>query len=287
MSTLVRAPSQCAFMTDNSTEQSTDNDSTYSSYLTFRTARMPGFQTTAEVDSTEQNYHYMSARFMARVVGSAGACAGLFTYRGNDNPNKVQEADIEILTSGPRNRVQYTNQPSTVNGNDIPQATVNGTNPGRDWTLWNIYRMDWMPKQTSWYVNGQSVANITFQTPKDPAGLILNMWSDGGVWTGNMSLYDEAFLQIQWIELVYNTSGAYSGSRRSDQHGSAGILEKRKGTPGCKAVCSIDEQVNLTGTPALLYNNTAGLRAFGMGPGMGALAWVPGLLVAGAVLGLL
>ncbi|KAE8446209.1 hypothetical protein EG329_012434 [Mollisiaceae sp. DMI_Dod_QoI] len=197
-------------------EQSTDHAPDYSSYLVLRTSRLPTFQSAAEIDSSEKNYHYLSARFNARIIGSPGACAGLFTYLAspNNDPQTVQEADIEILTSGPRDAVQYTNQPSNdKNGNDIPQATVNGTNPGeRDWTFWNVYRIDWMPKMTSWYVNGVSVANISFQTPRDPAGLILNMWSDGGVWTGNMSLYDEAYLQIQWMEFVFNTSAARSAA---------------------------------------------------------------------------
>jgi hypothetical protein len=114
------------------------------------------------------------------------------------------------------------------------------------------------------------------------------MWSDGGVWSGNMSVYDEAFLQIQWIELVYNTSGPYSGSKRTDQHGASGLLEKRKGTPGCRAVCSIDENIDVTGTPALLYNNTAaGAHTYGNGPGMSTLAWIPVVLAGGAIFGLL
>jgi beta-glucanase (GH16 family) len=267
------------------TEQSTDDDPTYNSYLVLRTSRLPDFQSAAEIDSTEQNFHYLSARFMARVVGAPGACAGLFTYLASDNPQSVQEADIEILTAGPRDMVQYTNQPSTdKNGNAITDATVNSTNPGtRDWTVWNTYRVDWMPKMTSWYVNGQGVANISLQTPRDPAGLILNMWSDGGSWTGNMSLYDEAYLQIQWMEFVYNTSGAYQGSSKRDEHGISGLLEKRGGTPGCKAVCSVDEKVNVTGTPALLYNNTGVAPAGWRGEAMGVLAWIP-IILAGVTL---
>ncbi len=146
-----------------------------------------------------------------------------------------------------------------------------------------------MPKMTSWYVNDESVANITFQTPKDPAGLVVNMWSDGGVWTGNMSLFDEAFLQIQWIELVYNTSGPYAGlgNKKRDEQGASGILEKRKGTPGCKVVCGVDEQVNVTGTPALLYNNTGSAPAGWRGEGMGALGWMPLLLAGGTIFGCL
>ncbi|RDL38713.1 Concanavalin A-like lectin [Venustampulla echinocandica] len=271
-------------------EKSQDSDPSYSTYLTLRTARLDDFQSAAEIDSIEKNFHFLSARFSARVVGSPGACAGMFTYLAGDTPQDVQEADIEILTEGPRNAVQYTNQPSVdTKGAVVPQATVNGTNPGgKDWTHWNVYRVDWMPGTTTWYVNGAKVANIDFQTPKDPAGLMVNMWSDGGSWTGNMSLHDQAYLQIQWIELAYNTSGPYTGSgarKRNEGYGSEGALVKRKGTPGCKAVCSVDEEINTTGTPALLWNNTSLAPLAWKGQGMGCLAWIPFLLVGAAVFG--
>ncbi|KAG9235194.1 concanavalin A-like lectin/glucanase domain-containing protein [Amylocarpus encephaloides] len=230
---------------------------------------------------------------MARVIGSPGACAGMFTYLANDDPQKVQEGDIEILTNGPRNMVQYTNQPSTDrNGDILDEATVNGTNPGgRDWSEWNVYRYDWMPGKSSWYVNGQSVANIKFQTPKDPAGLMINMWSDGGSWTGNMTTFDQAYLQIQWMELVYNTSGPYEGNgakkRNVDDFGLAGPLVKRKGSKGCKVVCGVDEQVTKTGTPSVLINNTSPAPLGWKGEGMGAMVLLPLLLVGGAVFGCL
>lgn len=180
-----------------------------------------------------------------------------------------------------------TSPPLQASSRHANSRTEQSNDSSPDWTLWNVYRVDWMPKMTSWCVNGESMANVSFQTPKDPAGLIVNMWSDGGVWTGNMSLYDEAFLQIQWIEIVYNTSGPYAGSgnTRRDGNGAGGVLEKRKGTPGCKVVCGVDEQVNVTGTPALLYNNT-GLAPGGCrGEGMGPLGWIPLLLTGGAVFG--
>ena len=271
-------------------EKSDDNDPSYSTHLTLRTSRLPAFQTVSEFDSVEQNFQYLSARFMARVVGSPGACAGLFTYLSNDDPLKVQEADIEILTSGPRNVVQYTNQPSVdKSGNALEQATINGSQ-SQDWSQWNVYRLDWMPKQSSWYVNGNSVANIKFQVPRDPAGLMVNMWSDGGSWTGNMTLHDEAYLQIQWIQLAYNTSGPYGGNaakKRDDEGGFGGPLVKRKGSKGCKVVCGLDEQVNITGTPALLINNTAMAPMGWKGEGMGSLAWMPILLFGAAIFGAL
>ncbi|APA06083.1 hypothetical protein SS1G_01485 [Sclerotinia sclerotiorum 1980 UF-70] len=256
-------------------ETSTDNDASYDTYLTLRTARLPNFQSVAEFDSNEKNFKYLSARFLARVVGSDGACAGMFTYLDS---NPIQEADIEILTSGPRNVVQYTNQPSLNKAGDAdPRATSNASTADRtmDWSVWNTYRMDWMPKQTSWYVNGESVASISYQVPKSPSGLILNMWSDGGEWTGNMSLYDEAFLQVQWIELVYNTSGDYAGSKRE--------LENRK-SKGCKVVCGVDEGVNITGTPAVLINNT-NAGTMGWKEGTGSMGWVPVVVVGLAVFG--
>ncbi|KAH8656611.1 glycoside hydrolase family 16 protein [Tricladium varicosporioides] len=269
-------------------ERSTDNDPTYSTFLTLRTYRQPGFQSVAQIDSVQQNFHYVSARFFARVTGSPGACAGMFTYLANNDGNKVQEADIEILTKDPRNRVQYTNQPSLKNGNAQAQATVNSSNPfHRDWTLWNVYRVDWMPKSTTWYVNGQKVADISYQVPKDPASILVNMWSDGGSWTGNMSTFDQAYLQIQWMELAYNTSGPYTTNAKRDEHGSFGVLEKRKGTPGCQVVCAIDEKVNVTGTPAVLYNSTGTAPLGWKGEGMKSMVWIPLFLAGGAVFGYL
>ena len=274
-------------------ESSTDKTTDYSTYLTLRTARLSSFQSAAEFDSVAQNFRYLSARFMARVVGSAGACAGMFTYLDSSqgaDPMAVQEADIEILTSGPRSVVQYTNQPSqNAAGVDNPEATVNGTNPGnKSWEEWAQYRVDWMPGQTSWFVDGQSVAHISFQAPRDPAGLIVNMWSDGGAWTKNMSVGHEAYLQIQWIEVVYNTSGPASGKR--DLTNSRGALEKRsENASACTVVCSIDEMVNVTGTPAVLVNNTTAGKSIAPEnwnqDGIGYLIWIPLILAAGALFG--
>ncbi|KAL2073999.1 hypothetical protein VTL71DRAFT_7777 [Oculimacula yallundae] len=265
---------------DNSTSPST-------THLTLRTARHPTFQSVAEIDSLSTSFHYISLRLRARVIGSPGACAGIFTYLPGTASFPVQEADIEILTRDPRNKVQYTNQPSTnAAGDDVPQATVNGSLPaGRDWSQWNVFRVDWMPKMSTWYVNGEKVAEIGFQTPRDPAGLILNMWSDGGVWTGNMSIYDQAFLQVQWIEVAYNGSDIVIAGKRSEI-GAGGGLEKRKGPKGCEVVCGVDENIQEIGTPVLLFNNTGDARA-SMGKGMGDIAWIPLALVASAMFGYL
>jgi len=256
-----------------------------------RTTRTESFQSAAEIDSTALNYQYLSARFMARIIGSPGACAGIFTWycpdlcRAASSPD-VEEADIEILTSGPVNQIQLTNQPSeSTSGYTFPEATRNATLPDAvNWNEWNEYRYDWLPGLSSWYVNGESVANISFHAPKHPAGLILNMWGNGGGWTGNMTVGDAAYLHIQWIEIAYNTSAPVirstlkrDGMKISDKFGAfesfprssaeafedsddQSLLESRTdSTGGCKVVCSIDTETN-PGTPVV--------SIAGCGPGL-------------------
>ncbi|KAH8600076.1 concanavalin A-like lectin/glucanase domain-containing protein [Bisporella sp. PMI_857] len=262
-------------------EPSTDSSPNYNSYLTMRTTRTESFQSAAEIDSTAQNYQYLSARFLARIIGPPGACAGIFTWycpglcRTASSPD-VEEADIEILTSGPSDKIQLTNQPSeSTSGDDLPEATRNASLPGAvRWSEWSEYRYDWLPGLSSWYVNGESVGSISFQAPKNPAGLILNMWGNGGSWTGNMTVGDAAYLQIQWIEIAYNTSGpatrskakrggmrretfgAFEGFPRSsaetfEDGDSQGPIESRtESARRCKVVCSIDANAS-PGTPVV------------------------------------
>lgn len=84
---------------------------------------------------------------------------------------------------------------------------------------------------------------MTYGVPKKPSSLTLNVWSDGGIWSGNMSVGDEAYLQVQWVEMVFNTSGPVTGPRGATRGkrwlGLAGMLEKRKGK-GCETVCTVD-----------------------------------------------
>jgi beta-glucanase (GH16 family) len=253
------------------TESSVDKTSAYNTYLTLRTTRTADFQSAAEIDTTALNYHYLSARYLARTVGDSGGCGGIFTWRCpsgscSASSRDVEEADIEILTTGPQTKIQLTNQPSeSASGHSIPEATINATLPnGVEWSTWNEYRYDWLPNLSTWYVNGVNVGSISFQAPKNPAGLILNMWSNGGSWTGNMSVGDSAYLQVQWIEIAYNTSGPVKGSKMardllemvagshtpgtpSDPLHDRGLLLSRGS--GCRRVCSVDTNVTLKGTP--------------------------------------
>jgi hypothetical protein len=255
-------------------ERNTDPNPSSNTYLTLRTERLPDFQTAAELESTSKGYQFLSIRMLARTVGSAGAVTAMFTYRGGQGDDAlagVQEADLEIRTGDPRNLVHYTNQPSiTADGDVVAQATQNVTLPdGLAWSQWAVHRLDWTPTQSTWYVDGRQTANISFQVPRDPAQVILNAWSDGGQWTGNMSVHDAAYFQIQYLEMVYNTTEA--GEKRSLLGGRADEAA------GCKAVCSVDETTK-TGTPVMLWNNGARRSYRGASDLAG---WIPFALVLG------
>ncbi|KAI1777901.1 glycoside hydrolase family 16 protein [Hypoxylon cercidicola] len=242
-------------------EKNQDENADSTTYLTMRTARLDDFQTACEFESSIHNYQYLSVRMYARTIGAPGAVTAMFTYRDigdTSDLTAVQESDLEIRTLDPPNSVQYTNQPSyTSMGLDVQEATRNVTIPNeRDWTNWAVYRMDWSPGKTTWYIDGDEVASISFQAPRDPSMLIFNSWSDGGSWTGNMSVGSEAELQVQWIELVYNTTG--SSEKRSDTPGHIMTREEeeKRDEGSCYNICSIDQREQ-TGTTTLLQGSAS------------------------------
>lgn len=79
------------------------------------------------------------------------------------------------------------------------------------------------------------------------------MWSDGGVWSGNMTVGQTAYLDISYVEMVFNTSGSISGY--------AGA--KRDNSGACRNVCVVDN-VDVVGTPQAKAA-AAGRTAVGVG----------------------
>ncbi|KAI0887377.1 glycoside hydrolase family 16 protein [Annulohypoxylon maeteangense] len=239
-------------------EENRDPDADSQTFLTLRTARLRDYQSSCEFESAIRDYHFLSVRMYARTLGAPGAVTAMFTYKdpsGDATLATVQESDLEIRTVDPPDHIQYTNQPSYSSmGLSVQDATRNVTIPNkRDWTNWAAYRMDWTPDDTTWYIDGDQVASISFQTPRDPSMVIFNAWSDGGSWTGNMSVGTEARLQVQWIELVYNTTG--EAPHKRDLNDMPGYFEKR-GDDSCANICSID-QTTKTGTVVLLQGGAS------------------------------
>lgn len=182
-------------------------------FMTMRTNRMNDFQTAAEMESNNVHDH-ASIRVHSRTTGSSGACTSVFTYLGADQPKDVQEADIELLTRDPHTDLHYTNQPGVLNGDEVPGASKNISIPfGKSFEQWLTHRIDWIPGRTVYSIDNYITQDMTFQAPRDPSRIILNAWSDGGVWTGAMPPGGEARQQVQWIEILYNVVNRNSCNR--------------------------------------------------------------------------
>lgn len=196
-------------------------------HLTLRTNRLSSFQSASDLETLEIGYLHASIRVRARITGSPGACAGIFTYY-SDN----QESDVEILTRDSHSTLRATNQPGLdPQGKVIPEASTQiiisdpGSEANGSWTDWNEYRLDWLPGQSEWFVNGVSMLNKTYGVPTEASNFQIKMWSNGGAWTGNMSVRGLATLDLEWIDLVYNTT-----------HDAP--------EPSCKKVCTVDNIAN-------------------------------------------
>lgn len=103
--------------------------------------------------------------------------------------------------------------------------------PGAAWTGWNVHRLDWLPGQSAWFVNGVQMARTAVNVPQHPSMLILNMWSNGGAWSGVMDVGATAELQIQWVEVAFNASSEANTASPSTSK---------------PVVCSVDKVVGST-----------------------------------------
>jgi beta-glucanase (GH16 family) len=191
---------------------------------------------------------YASMRFRARVTGSAGAVAGLFTFYDDNN-----EADIEILTRDPHTTYRFTNQPAVdKKGDDVPAASQAPTDLP-SWQQWRTHRIDWVRGVVRWYVDDVLVARNSYSVPRRPSGIVLNLWGDGGEWGGEMAVGDQALMDVQWVEMVFNTSGRRDGpkKRKGSKKTKRGLhavddapahwFQKRKKRRNCMTVCAIDD----------------------------------------------
>ncbi|KAJ5629429.1 Endo-1-3(4)-beta-glucanase [Penicillium herquei] len=215
-------------------------------YLVLRTTRHTNFTSTAEIETRVRNIFRCSLRVHMRILPAStvvsqpphsmylaqdpnqhaiaalndgpgfknvtvlgdtsrppsGACVGIFTYQA-----KNCESDIEILTSDPSHRVRYANQPDYDPKTDqmIPGAATIADLPV-PWTGWSTHRLDWHSDRSRWYVNNMLQEEKSYRVPNLQSRLVINLWSDGGAWTGDMKIGDSIYLGIDYIELAYNRS---------------------------------------------------------------------------------
>ncbi|RAH44969.1 glycoside hydrolase family 16 protein, partial [Aspergillus brunneoviolaceus CBS 621.78] len=138
-----------------------------------------------------------------RTVPS-GTCAGIFTYR-----SAICESDIEILTADSPFTIHYANQPDYDAEHDriIPgaSAVVNLTRP---WTEWTTHRLDWLRTESRWYADDALQTVKRYRVPDRPSIIVVNLWSNGGEWTGDLRVGESVYLGIEWMELLYNLSSS-------------------------------------------------------------------------------
>ncbi|RLM00114.1 hypothetical protein CFD26_108154 [Aspergillus turcosus] len=201
-----------------------------STHLVLRTTRFPNHTATAELEHHLRNIFHCSLRVRMRVMTvtsvnrepmlygrqvpkgnvtrPGGACAGIFTYRSS-----TCESDIEILTADPPNIVRYANQPDydPITDAMIPGASSIG-NLSQPWTNPITHRVDWLQNITKWYADGEMTASKTYSVPDQPSMMAINLWSNGGEWTGDMPVGQSVYIGIEWIEVAYNTSTKINGA---------------------------------------------------------------------------
>jgi hypothetical protein len=234
----------------SSNSSSSSSMSSTSTYLTLRTLRTSKFQSVAEISSTLSTITHASVRARVRIVPSnnsffqqssvqTGAVFGMFTYASD-----TQESDLEILTADDSRTIYATNQPDVDDqGNSIDGASTSvGMPDGEQWTMWEDYRLDWLGGKVGsrWWVGDEVVVNKTLNVPTKESQVVLNLWSDGGTWSGDMPPGTEVRVGIEWIEVVYNATG--------DQ-GKGGT---------CHLGCWVDgDEVKVKGQPVQAFDTTA------------------------------
>ncbi|KAH8648419.1 concanavalin A-like lectin/glucanase domain-containing protein [Xylariales sp. PMI_506] len=281
-----------------------------STFLTLRATRADDFMSSSQITSQQQNLLHASIRGRMRVIPNGlgndsapsvgarlldnpatgsnanhpvdvGAVVGFFTYASD-----TQESDIEILTRDGADQIHYSNQPDYDAAADEPvpgASTQLGLPDGLSSTDWMEHRLDWFDGVVRWWVNGQLVLNKTVNAPTQPSGLILNVWGNGGEWSGNMTVGGEVTLGVEWLEMAFNVSGPVGGGSGSSHHTTwtahDGLLFSRSsGDAVCKVGCAIDG-VQQVGFPEVAYDSIAS-PGFG---GRGLSAATESLLVAFAL----
>ncbi|CAN9436255.1 unnamed protein product [Alternaria alternata] len=209
-----------------SISNNTDKSGEHSTYLSLHTTRLSdGSQLAAELDFSEYNATFASIRMSARIHGASGAIAGFFTYHDD-----TSESDIEISTGGSADEVHYSNQPTTDPDTGVPidGATFNVSMEAHQPTsTWNNYRLDWVDGRSAWYMNGAQSADTEVNVPDKESMIILSLWSNGGTFSGRMDIGQDAWFDVQWVELLFNTST----STNTDASGTVCSVESSLGSP--------------------------------------------------------
>ena len=135
--------------------------------------KVPGGQTAspilgAEISTQHKDILYGSVRTTMKASTVAGTCHGAFFYK-DDN----QEVDIELITGHTFQGVHYTNQKTSA---DSEASTLQKALPSGATTVFQEYRIDWVPGRTDFYLGGTLQKSLTENVPSTPGSWLWNNW---------------------------------------------------------------------------------------------------------------
>jgi hypothetical protein len=228
-----------------------------------------------QIRTTRADIKYGSfrARFSVHAA-SEGSVAGFFFYA-----NDTQEIDVEIPSRFPEAAVHLANQPSTS------LDVYSPNNATRD--MVQEYRFDWSEGATSWYIENVpawSVEGGDKDVPVVDGTISLNMWGNGGPFSGKTPPSTDNVMRIESITMYFNTSSK-AEAKEWEKSCKAGRKAARKAARkdggedgGEELVCVVDSQglqVNRTAQALESHTKTStggGSRTAAVG--VGAIAGI-------------
>ncbi|KAK2736430.1 hypothetical protein FQN57_000763, partial [Myotisia sp. PD_48] len=165
----------------------------------------------ASIASREGHFLHGSFRTEFKLQGaSGGSVAGFFWYHNDKN-----EIDVEILAREFKDDsmlVHYTIHPALdEKGRLIRNSTeiisLEGDHPANHF---QTHRFDWTKNEVRFYQNSELVHSISKRVPKVSGNVYLNLWADGGMWSGAPSTTD-VFLRVKTITIFHNTTMSDEG----------------------------------------------------------------------------
>ncbi|EEP77284.1 predicted protein [Uncinocarpus reesii 1704] len=160
-----------------------------------------------------------------------GSVAAFFWYHDDQN-----EIDMEVLTREIKPReilIHYTTHPAVdESGNLVKNATavipIKGNKPG---SWYQRHRFDWSQKELKFYFNDTMVHANDIRMPNVPGRALLNLWADGGIWSGAPSITD-VFMKVKYVVIYHNTTASDHGM---DMEFNARCT--RAGGPSSETIC--------------------------------------------------
>ena len=166
-----------------------------------------------------------------------GIVGGIFTFTGNaKNHDEIDwEALSNDLAAG-KKQIQtniYANEP--LGAGHVKFVPITGA-----LTDYHVYRMEWLPNQVRWLVDGKVVRVETDHVPKNPMNLHMNIWAPSAGWknaydaslqpaktagTNKSYFLDATYAKVFQLSTSFGDGGsnALRGTHKSDW------IEGRKG----------------------------------------------------------